>query len=307
MTVSVSQLTKRIANREIITDISFTWHPGEITGLVGRNGAGKTTLFRTMMLQYIPDSGTIQVDQQPISQNTDFAQHIFFVDSQDNFFGNSPLTTIVDWYTLVYPAFAAADFWSTIQHFAIPETSRWSSLSKGQQATILMALALASHVPYIILDEPFAGLDVIAREQVTKMIIDAAADHHTAFLISSHDLEELDGISDRVLILKDHRIMHDYQLESLREEARKIQVVFRHNQVPPLVKKEGTLIRVTGQVLEIVFMHYTEAVDAALTAAQPVFSEELPLTLTDIFRTTAVHDTDYLMGKEDILHESAQS
>ncbi|MCT2908763.1 ABC transporter ATP-binding protein [Schleiferilactobacillus harbinensis] len=298
MTVTLTNLTKRIGRKEVVTDISFTWRPGEITGLVGRNGAGKTTLFRTMMLQYIPDSGTIQINDQTVTPNTNFTQSIFFVDSQDNFFGNSPLAEIASWFTLVYPQFSLDSFWQEIDHFKIPRESRWSGLSKGMQATILMALALASNVPYIILDEPFSGLDVIAREQVTQMIIDAAAEHHTAFLISSHDLEELDGISDRVLILKDHHILHDYMLEELREEAKKIQVVFRHNKVPAAIKKEGTLIRVTGQVLEIVFLHYDETIEKALQDAQPVFMEDLPLTLTDIFRTTAVHDTDYLLGKE---------
>jgi ABC-2 type transport system ATP-binding protein len=79
MTVTLTNLTKRIDRKEVVTDISFTWRPGEITGLVGRNGAGKTTLFRTMMLQYIPDSGRIQINDQTVTPNTNFTQSIFFL------------------------------------------------------------------------------------------------------------------------------------------------------------------------------------------------------------------------------------
>lgn len=303
MTVTVMNLSKRIDGKVVLQDVSFTWQPGQITGLVGRNGAGKTTLFRTMMMQYIPEKGTVCLNEQAINPQANFTQQIFFVDGQQNFFDRSEVQRMADYYALIYPGFQMADFLNTVRHFSIEATARWMDLSKGMQATVLMALALASDAPYIILDEPFSGLDVIARDQVTKLIIQAAADGNHAFLISSHDLEELDGISDRVLILKNHHITHDYELEKLREEAKKIQVVFRHNQVPALVKEQGTLIRVTGQVLEIIFLKYTDAIDGALHQAQPVFMEELPLTLTDVFRTTAVHDTDYLMGQEDFTHD----
>lgn len=293
----VSKLRKTIEHHDIINDISFDWRPGEIVGLVGRNGVGKTTLFRTMTHQYVADQGTVAIDDHDLLAEPAYQRQLFFIDTQYNFLANYRLNELPDFYRLVYRNFDQARYRELLQRFNLHAGDQYRQLSKGMRALVNVILALTSNAPYIILDEPFDGLDVIVRENISTMVIDEVADQQKGFLISSHDLNELDGLSDRVLLLKDSRLAHDYNLEDVREKARKIQLVFKDKQIPDLLKQHSKLIRVSGRVLVVVFPAYTPELAAQLQALQPVLMEELPLTLEDLFRANLSQDTGYQMMK----------
>ncbi|HIW71294.1 MAG TPA: ABC transporter ATP-binding protein [Candidatus Levilactobacillus faecigallinarum] len=293
----VSKLSKTIDHRAIIEDISFDWQPGEIMGLVGRNGVGKTTLFRTMSRQYLPESGRVTIDDHDLVREPLYQRQLFFIDTQYNFLGNYRLRELPDFYSLVYTGFDQQRYRDLLAHFKLDPQDQYRRLSKGMRALVNVILALTSNATYIILDEPFDGLDVIVRENIASMVIDEVADQTKGFLISSHDLNELDGLSDRVLLLKDSRLAHDYNLEDVRAKAKKVQLVFKDKQIPALLKDNSQLIRVSGRVLVVVFPDYTADLDQQLRALQPVLFEELPLTLEDLFRANLATDTGYQMMK----------
>lgn len=293
----VSKLSKTIDHRAIIEDISFDWQPGEIMGLVGRNGVGKTTLFRTMSRQYLPESGCVTIDDHDLVREPLYQRQLFFIDTQYNFLGNYRLRELPDFYSLVYTDFDQQRYRDLLAHFKLDPQDQYRRLSKGMRALVNVILALTSNATYIILDEPFDGLDVIVRENIASMVIDEVADQTKGFLISSHDLNELDGLSDRVLLLKDSRLAHDYNLEDVRAKAKKVQLVFKDKQIPALLKDNSQLIRVSGRVLVVVFPDYTADLDQQLRALQPVLFEELPLTLEDLFRANLATDTGYQMMK----------
>lgn len=291
----VNKLSKTIDHRAIIEDISFDWRPGEIVGLVGRNGVGKTTLFRTMTNQYIADQGSVAIDDQKFTDVPAVQRQLFFIDTQYNFLSNYRLSELPDFYELVYTDFDRARYTDLLQRFELGAQDQYRRLSKGMRALVNLILALTSNVPYIILDEPFDGLDVIVRENIATMVIDEVADQTKGFLISSHDLNELDGLSDRVLLLKDSHLAHDYNLEDVRAKAKKVQLVFKDKVVPDVLKQHSQLIRVSGRVLIVVFPEYTPELEAAVRALNPVLFEELPLTLEDLFRANLTQDTGYQM------------
>lgn len=293
----VNQLSKTIDHRPIIEEIDFTWRPGEIVGLVGRNGVGKTTLFRTMTNQYVADSGQVTIDDHDLQAEPQFQQHLFFIDTQYNFMGNYRLRELPDFYALVYTNFDRDRYVKLLQRFDLKLNDQYRRLSKGMRALVNVILALTSNATYIVLDEPFDGLDVIVRENIATMVIDEVADQTKGFLISSHDLNELDGLSDRVLLLKESRLAHDYNLEDVRATAKKVQLVFKDKVIPEVLKQNSKLIRVSGRVLVVVFPEYTDELDAQLRALQPVLFEELPLTLEDLFRANLSQDTGYQMMK----------
>ncbi|AKP64026.1 ABC-type multidrug transport system, ATPase component [Levilactobacillus koreensis JCM 16448] len=297
MTLQVTQLSKQINGRPIVEDISFQWTPGEIIGLVGRNGVGKTTLFRTMINQYVADAGKVTVDDHDIVTTPEEQRQVFFLDVQYNFLDNYRLWELPDFYGDVYPQFDQQRYLALLTQFKLDRNSQYRRLSKGMRALTNMILALTSNATYIILDEPFDGLDVIVRENIATMIIDEIADQKKGFLISSHDLNELDGLSDRVLLLKDSHLVHDYNLEDVRAKAKKLQLVFKDKQIPAVLKDHSKLIRVSGRVLVVVITDYTPAIDQQLKALQPVLFEELPLTLEDLFRANLAHDTGYQLMK----------
>ena len=148
----------------------------------------------------------------------------------------------------------------------------------------MVALALASQAPYVFLDEPFDGLDVLIREKIVNLVVDAVADGQRTFLIASHNLIELDGLSDRVLFVKGGRISRDLTLEDVRQQAVKLQLVFKTNKIPAVVKQYGRILNIRGRVIEAVFPDFNQEIQAALAAEQPVLNESLPLSLSDLFK-----------------------
>ena len=293
----VNHLTKQIERRQIIEDISFDWNPGEIVGLVGRNGVGKTTLFRTMTRQYVADTGQVLIDQHDLVTDPAVQRQLFFIDTQYNFLGQYRLRDLPNFYALVYTTFDRQRYGQLLKRFNLNGNDQYRRLSKGMRALVNLILALTSNATYIILDEPFDGLDVIVRENIASMVIDEVADQTKGFLISSHDLNELDGLSDRVLLLKNSRLAHDYQLEDVRAKAKKLQLVFKDKAIPQLLKAHSKLIRASGRVLVVVFPDYTADLAAQLRALNPVLMEELPLTLEDLFRANLSQETGYQLIK----------
>lgn len=250
-----------------------------------------------MVNHYVADTGQVTVDDDPIQQVPARQRDIFFLDTQYNFLSNYSLKELPDFYGVVYPNFDRQRYGDLLKHFSLNAGDQYRRLSKGMRAIVNVILALTSNATYLILDEPFDGLDVIVRENIATMVIDEVADQRKGFLISSHDLNELDGLSDRVLLLKDSQLAHDYNLEDIRATAKKIQLVLPDKTIPAVLKEHSHLIRVSGRVLVVVITDYTADIDQQLRALHPVLLEELPLTLEDLFRANLAHDTGYQLLK----------
>lgn len=284
MQLAVESLSKNISGKAVLNHINFDWQPGEIIGLVGRNGAGKSTLMRTMMNQYVADEGYVAIDGEPLLKRPELKTNLVFVDGPNVFFKRMTLRRIAQTYKLAYPQFDLHRYKDLANHFKLNLSSSYAELSKGYQALVSMMISLASNATFILLDEPFDGLDVLIRESIVQMVIDEVATQKRGFLIASHNLEELDGLADRVLFLKRQTIVDDMVLEDARQHAVKLQLVFNTNGVPDIVRENGSVLSVSGRVMEVLFPHYSTDLAEKLAAEQPVLFEQLPLTLTDLFK-----------------------
>ncbi|QBO37104.1 ABC transporter ATP-binding protein [Periweissella cryptocerci] len=296
MELKVNNLAKMINKHVVLNDISFTVKQGEVLGIIGRNGVGKTTLFRTMMGQYLADQGTVGIDDQLVSDDLELRQNMFFIDQQNNYLTDYTPAQIAKMYSLLYDKFDSDRFLTVVQEHHLPMDSRYRSYSKGMQGLFNVLLALASKAQFIILDEPLDGLDVLVRETVKRVLIDAVQTQHISILISSHNLTELDTLIDRAIILADARIAREYTLESSRENARKIQLVFRE-ETPDFISEYGTIVEQRGRVIVVVFNDYNRKIDEMIAHSAPLLFEDLPLNLEDLFRTTLVNEADYVLEK----------
>ncbi|WP_125705876.1 ATP-binding cassette domain-containing protein [Lacticaseibacillus daqingensis] len=285
MTLTVHELGKTVTHKPVLQAITFAWQPGEIIGLVGRNGAGKTTLMRTLVDQYHADHGGAEIDGQLLATHPALRAQLIYIDPTQTFFARYTLAALGDFYALAYPAFDRQRFAQLAADYDLGLHQRYRELSKGYQALVVMLLTLASNAPYMLLDEPFDGLDLFVREAIVTLVINEVADGTRGFLIASHDLRELDGLADRILFLKRNTISHDYALEDLRQKAVKLQLVFKQPEIPQPVRDLGEILSVRGRVIEALFRDYTPAVEAQLRALEPVLMAPLSLDLTDIFRS----------------------
>lgn len=282
--MKVQNLSKIIDQKEILRDIQFELTIGEIVGLVGRNGSGKTTLFRTMNSHYLADSGEIILQGTNLLEDPQYKNELFFIDEKENFFNPYSLKKIAAFYQLSYPKFDLDFFTKLIHAYQLPLNRSYQRLSKGMQKLFLLILAMSSKATYIFLDEPFDGLDVLVKKQMIELLLDAVGNQPISILISSHQLNELEPIIDRVMLLSQHTITQDYQLEALREHARKLQLVFKGKEIPEIVKQNSKAISIQGRVIVALFENYSDELAEKIKALAPLVMEELPIQLTDVFQ-----------------------
>ncbi len=279
----VEGLSKTINQQPVLENISFQLAESELVGLVGRNGSGKTSLFRIIAGQYLPDAGDIQINEQSIYQTPALKEQIFFIDEKENFLRGYSLKKINAFYRASYSAFDQDLFLQLIQQHELSMHASYRQLSKGMQGLFQMILAICSNATYLLLDEPFDGLDVIVRKQVIGLLLEHLSENNRTALIASHNLNELESLIDRALLLKGQTITKDYRLEDMRETAKKIQLVFKTKKIPAVVKENSKLIDFQGRVITAVFENYTPELAAEIKSHDPLVFEELPLSLEDLF------------------------
>lgn len=282
--MKVNNLQKMIDGQVILEEINFSLNPQEIVGLVGRNGSGKTTLFRTLAGHYLLDDGEVTIAGMDLAKAVEQKTQLFYIDELDNFLKYYSLKKINEFYRLAYPEFDQDRYLALLKENEFHQRMSYRRLSKGMQGLYQMILAISSEANYLLLDEPFDGLDVIVRKKVIALLLDHLATHENcSIMIASHNLAELEGIIDRVLLLKGKSIVKDYSLEQMREHARKLQLVFRRKGVPAFVKEQAKLLSIQGRVVTVIFEEYTSELADQLKALEPVVMEELPLSLEDLF------------------------
>ncbi|MBC1379578.1 ABC transporter ATP-binding protein [Listeria innocua] len=278
----VDSLSKKIDGKLLLDKITFEVNPGEIVGIVGRNGIGKTTLFRTMMGFYIPDEGEVYLDE-PISKHPELKQKIFMLQDNLGCWDGYKIPTIKKFYQKTYPLFDGAKFDLLMNQVNLATDVKFQTYSKGMKALFGLVLSLCIGADFILLDEPMEGIDVIAQKKITGILLEEVERRKLGIVISSHRLNDLEPIADYIHILQGNRIEESYHLETLREQAVKIQIAFENKKLPTILLENGKVINKYGRVYTILFRDMNTELYAAIKREKPIFMDELAVTLEDLF------------------------
>jgi ABC-2 type transport system ATP-binding protein len=280
--VEIKQLSKSIHRKQIIENIDFSIESGKVTGLIGRNGAGKTSLLRLMVGILLPTSGDVTLDNKSIYSYPELKKDIVFVPDTSEALKSYSIKEIVDLYQDIYEHFDRTLFYELLERFHLPATGKVDSFSKGMKALFSLILAFSTKAKYILLDEPTDGLDVIVKKRMLQFIVEAVADYDVAVVISSHRLDELEFLADSIVMIKDGKMASSYSLESMKEAYKKVQVVFPEG-LPEPVRENSTVLQQTGKVYILVLEGDLEKSIQIVKEANPLFYEELSITLEDLF------------------------
>lgn len=146
-----------------------------------------------------------------------------------------------------------------------------------------LVLSLCIGADFILLDEPMEGIDVIAQKKITGILLEEVERRKLGIVISSHRLNDLEPIADYIHILQGNRIEESYHLETLREQAVKIQIAFENKKLPTILLENGKVINKYGRVYTILFRDMNTELYAAIKREKPIFMDELAVTLEDLF------------------------
>ena len=204
-------LCKSYGRKTVLENLSLTLRPGKIYGLVGRNGAGKTTLLGCLSGQNPFQKGSVTYGHAPVWENQDALDHICFsrelpvtlMGSRNSL----KIQNYLDAAALFYPNWDPDYAARLLDLFHLEKKSKVYALSQGQRSMVTILIALASRAPLTILDEPAAGLDVVAREQFYRLLLDDFAQTGRTFVISTHIIEEAASVFEEVLFLDAGKIV----------------------------------------------------------------------------------------------------
>lgn len=213
-------------------DCSLEVKPGCVTGLIGANGAGKSTTFKAVLGVIFPDSGTVELFGKDAKQlsSTD-KQKLGVVLSDSSFSGYLRIRDILPMMEQWYPKFDRTYFTEQCQRFHLPMEKKIKEFSTGSKAKLKILAAVSHGASLLILDEPTAGLDVLAREEVLEILrefMEQSEEH--SILISSHISSDLESLCDDLYMIHDGTVifheetdvvLSDYAVLKVGEEQMK--------------------------------------------------------------------------------------
>lgn len=192
--------------------------PGNIYGLLGRNGAGKTSLLRILAGLIFPQSGEMKVmGFEPGRRQQPFLADLFLL-AEDHYIPPVRISRLIKMYAPFYPKFDEAYFGRLIQHFKLDIDQNLGRLSYGERKKAMISFGLATHCRLLMLDEPTSGLDIPSKNQFRKLIANAARPERT-FIISTHQVLDLNGIIDPVIMLDKGKIILQASLEAIGQKV----------------------------------------------------------------------------------------
>ncbi|WP_460798115.1 ABC transporter ATP-binding protein [Microbacterium sp. GXF0217] len=217
--IEVQNLSKRYKDKRALDNVSLSVEGGAIYGLLGRNGAGKTTLMSILTAQNFESSGTVKVFGEHPYENAHVLGRICFVRESQKYPDDA------------YPkhAFKAASLFfqnwdqeladELIAEFQLPMKTTIKKLSRGQLSAVGVIIGLASRAEITFFDEPYLGLDAVARQIFYDRLVEDYAEHPRTIILSSHLIDEVSNLIEKVIVIDNGQILLNEDTDAVRDRA----------------------------------------------------------------------------------------
>lgn len=222
-TVEATHLGKAFGPKRVLQDLSFGVSPGDVVGVLGKNGAGKTTLLELMLGFTQPTEGAVRVfGHESYRLPGDAKARVGFVPQQDELVDHLTVEDQLRVIASFYPQWDNELMSRLCQEWGIDTRARIRSMSVGERQKLSILLAFGHKPDLLILDEPVASLDPIARRQFLEQLVEVSADGRRAIVFSSHIVSDIERLANRIWILKEGRLDWQGDLDSLKESIVRI-------------------------------------------------------------------------------------
>ena len=222
--IRLVNLNKEYKNKKILSDLNLEVNKGEIIGLLAPNAAGKSTLLKILGGQITFDSGEYFFYGEEFSYKD--KEVIGYMNDTAIIPKKWRVIDGIDYYSEYFKTFNKEKCLEILKYFKIDLKRKVKTLSKGENEKYHLALALSIEGQLYIMDEPLASIDLIAREEIISMILDNFNNNST-IIISSHLVSDIEKMLDRVLLLKDGKIVANKLVEDLRVEGRSVTDLYK--------------------------------------------------------------------------------
>ena len=217
-TISTAGLTRRYRDHLALDDISIDIEGPSITGLLGRNGAGKTTLLRIVAGQEFPSAGSVRVLGDSPLENDAILRRVVFIREDQSYpdFKVHHALRAASWF---YPNWSSELAEELRSEFELPADRAIKKLSHGMRSALGIVIGLAARVEVTLFDEPYSGLDAVARQRFYDRLLAEYVEHPRTVVLSTHLIDEVADLLERVVMIDRGRVVIDAAAEELRGSA----------------------------------------------------------------------------------------
>src|SRR5690349_5284358 len=283
-TVEASHLSKAFGSKRVLHDLSFGVSAGDVIGVLGKNGAGKTTLLELMLGFTQPTEGAVRVfGHESYRLPGEAKARVGFVPQQDELLDSLKVADQLRVIASFYPRWDGELITRLCKEWGIDERARIKSMSVGERQKLSILLAFGHEPDLLILDEPVASLDPIARRQFLEQLVEISADGRRSIIFSSHIVSDIERLANRIWILKEGRLYWQGDLDSLKESI--VRVHLRGSgPLPEVLSIPGALsVRREAAFPTAIVRHWTEAAQRDLERQISGSVEVEVLSLEEIF------------------------
>ena len=216
--IEVKDITKSFGRKKVLKGVSFTANKGEITCLIGVNGVGKTTVMNAIMNLTPLNDGDILIDGKKISKQS--YEKITFIPDTITMLPTMRIQDAFEFMNDYYKSWNETRAEELLSFFRLQKSDRIAELSKGNKAKINLLLGLALDVDYVLMDEPFSGIDIFSREQIANVFTSHLIEDR-GVLITTHEITDIEHLIDKAVLLDNGVVLKEFNAEEVREEQGK--------------------------------------------------------------------------------------
>ncbi len=239
--IEAEKVVKRFGTKTVLDGLTLRIPQGRVTGLVGTNGAGKSTLIKCLLGLLRPTEGSCRILGRDSWSLTDVEKEwVGYVPQEIQLYPWMKVKHLVRYVGAFYPTWDQPWVETLLDRWELPREDRFGPLSVGQKQKLALVLALGHHPKLLILDEPVASLDPVARRRFLESILAIAEDQQHTILFSTHITSDLERVASHVAILKEGRIVYDDELDLLKDRVKRLRIESSRD-LPPSFSITGSL------------------------------------------------------------------
>ncbi|BEH90064.1 ABC transporter ATP-binding protein [Turicibacter sp. 1E2] len=215
--LEMKNVTKRYGKKVVLDDVSIQFQKGAITCLLGLNGVGKSTTMKSIMKLVPINKGEILIDQTPItSQNINQLAYVPDIPIHDL---GWTIPKNLEFAQVFYEGFDIEKAWRMIKFFKVPTDKKLKELSKGNLARFNIIIGLCQNTPYLLLDEPFSGIDVFTRQTFINLLKSEFLEKDQTVILTTHEIDEVQDIADHIVLLEDGKVFATFSKDEAEKEG----------------------------------------------------------------------------------------
>ena len=220
-------ITKMFGSKAAVDQVSLFLDKGHIYAMLGPNGSGKTTWMKMAAGLIKPTSGEALFEGAPVSIES--RKRVAYMSTEPYFYSWMTVKDVGKYYEDFFEDFSYDRYLALLRRMELTEEMKTRALSSGMMAKLKIAVTLARDAQVYMLDEPFNGIDLLARDEIRACILERATENKL-LLLSSHLVEEMEAIADWAVYLKDGVLVECVELETMRNE-RGLSMADRYRQI----------------------------------------------------------------------------